>query len=132
MKREVLKLSSFFGIIATSFKEMQLDPPETLFLTQKAVTLTFINFSSMLESGLFDGVAKTLLTDMHRKLLHGEFGHVMSQYINQNQSGMNQQMNGKMGQYGTNQQGGKFRRFSLLDLFDEQYGHLQRNELLEI
>lgn len=32
MKREVLKLSSFFGIIATSYLEMQLDPPETLFL----------------------------------------------------------------------------------------------------
>ena len=27
--------------------------------------------------------------------------------------------------------GGKFRRCSVLDLFDEQYGRLQRNELLE-
>jgi len=63
---------------------MQLDPPETLFLNQKSVTLSFINFSSLLESGLYDGVAKTLLTDMHNQLMHNDFGHVMSQYINQN------------------------------------------------
>jgi hypothetical protein len=61
---------------------MQLDPPESLFLNQKSVTLSFINFSTMLESGLYDGVAKTLLTDIHSKLLHNEFGHVMSQFIN--------------------------------------------------
>lgn len=43
MKRDVLKLSSFFGIIATSYLEMQLDPPETVFLNKKSVTVTFIN-----------------------------------------------------------------------------------------
>lgn len=57
---------------------MQLDPPESKFLNQKCVTLTFINFATMLESGLYDGVAKTLFTDLHRKLIKNEFGHVMS------------------------------------------------------
>jgi len=38
----------------------------------------------MLESGLYDGVTKTLFTDLHRKLIKNEFGHVMSQYINMN------------------------------------------------
>lgn len=32
MKRQVLKLSSFYGIIATSYQDMQLDPPESKFL----------------------------------------------------------------------------------------------------
>jgi hypothetical protein len=38
----------------------------------------------MLESGLFDGVAKTLFTDLHEKLVKNEFGHVMRQFINLN------------------------------------------------
>lgn len=32
MKRQVLKLCSFYGIIATSYQDMQLDPPESKFL----------------------------------------------------------------------------------------------------
>lgn len=32
MKRQCLKLASFYGIIATSYQEMQLDPPESKFL----------------------------------------------------------------------------------------------------
>ena len=78
MKRQCLKLSSFYGVIATTYQDMQLDPPESKFLNQKCVTLTFINFGTMLESGLFDGVTKTLFTDLHRKLIKNEFGHVMS------------------------------------------------------
>lgn len=57
---------------------MQLDPPESKFLNQKCVSLTFINFSTLLESGLHDGVAKTLLDDLHSKLVKNEFGHVMT------------------------------------------------------
>ena len=106
MKRQVLKLSSFYGVIATSYKDMQLDPPESLFLNQKCVTLSFINFSTMLESGLFDGVVKTLLTDVHNKLMTNEFGHVMSQYINQNQSGINSLgNNGSINKMGMNHGG---------------------------
>ena len=30
---------------------------------------------------------------------------------------------------GSNQS--KFKRYSLIDLFDEEYGHLQRNELVD-
>jgi hypothetical protein len=61
MKRQVLKLASFFGVIATTYTELQLDPPESQFLNQKSVSLSFINFDSLLDSGIFDGVAKTLL-----------------------------------------------------------------------
>lgn len=60
---------------------MQLDPPESKFLNQKCATISFINFSALLESGLFDGVAKTMLNDLHQKLIKNEFGHVMSQYV---------------------------------------------------
>lgn len=96
MKRQVLKLSSFFGIIATSYKEMQLDPPESLFLNQKSATLSFINFETLLDSGLYDGVTKNLFQDLHRKLINNEFGHVMSQYISLNQSGVNNLDNRQM------------------------------------
>jgi hypothetical protein len=41
----------------------------------------------MLESGLHDGVAKTLMTDLHSSLLKNEFGHVMSQYVNTGNGG---------------------------------------------
>lgn len=44
----------------------------------------------MLESGLHDGVAKTLMTDLHSKLIKNEFGHVMSQYVNMNPGGQGQ------------------------------------------
>ena len=80
----MLKLISFYGVIATSYSDMQLDPPESSFLNQKCVTLTFINQSTLIESGLYDGVTKTLLTDLNRKLLQNEYGHVMSQFINAN------------------------------------------------
>lgn len=142
-KRQVLKLISFYGVIATSYSDMQLDPPESSFLNQKCVTLTFINQSTLIESGLYDGVTKTLLTDLNRKLLQNEYGHVMSQFINANQSGSkhleNQGFYGNthMGQGMTgvsvtsSSSGSKFKRYSLADLFDEQYGHLQRNELIE-
>lgn len=33
--------------------------------------------------------------------------------------------------YGSSSSTCKFKRYSLLDLFDEQYGHLQRNEMLD-
>ena len=33
MKRQCIKLSSFYGIIATSYQDMQLDPPESKFLS---------------------------------------------------------------------------------------------------
>jgi len=89
MKRQVLKLSSFYGVIATSFKEMQLDPPESIMLNSKSTTISFINFESLIESGLYDGVAKTLLHDLHNKLLNNEFGHVMNQFITLNSSGSN-------------------------------------------
>ena len=88
MKRQCLKLVSFYGIIATSYQSMQLDPPESKFLNSKCATISFINFSTLLESGLFDGVAKTLMSDLHQRLVKNEFGHVMSQFVNQNQSGM--------------------------------------------
>ena len=84
MKRQVLKLASFYGVIATSYTSMQLDPPESEYLNSKCVTLSFINSSTLLESGLYDGVAKTLLSDLHKKLINNDFGHVMSQYINLN------------------------------------------------
>ena len=87
MKRQCLKLSGFYGVIATSYEDMQLDPPESKFLNQKCVTLTFINFQTILDSGLHDGVAKTLMDDLHEKLINNEYGHIMSQYINSNQSG---------------------------------------------
>lgn len=82
MKRQCLKLSSFYGIIATSYQDMQLDPPESKFLNQKCSTITFINYQTLLESGLHDGVAKTLMTDLNQKLVKNEFGNVMSQYVN--------------------------------------------------
>jgi len=84
MKRQCLKLATFYGIIATSYKDMQLDPPESKFLNQKCVTMSFINYQTLLESGLHDGVARTLLSDIHVKLLKNEFGHVMSQFVNSN------------------------------------------------
>ena len=56
---------------------MQLDPPESKFLNQKCVTVSFINSSTLLESGLFDGVARTLFNDLNTKLVNNEFGHVM-------------------------------------------------------
>ena len=52
------------------------------FLAQKCITLTFINFTTMLESGLHDGVCRTLLDDLHKKLLSNEYGHVMNHYVN--------------------------------------------------
>lgn len=78
MKRQCLKLSGFYGVIATSYEDMQLDPPESKFLNQKCVTLTFINFQTILDSGLHDGVAKTLMDDLHEKLINNEYGHIMS------------------------------------------------------
>ena len=78
MKRQCLKLTSFYGIVATSYQDMQLDPPESKFLNQKCVTLSFINFSTLLDSGLHDGVAKSLLDDLHHRLIMNEFGNVMS------------------------------------------------------
>mmetsp|Transcript_11022 Transcript_11022/g.16729 ORF Transcript_11022/g.16729 Transcript_11022/m.16729 type:complete len:120 (+) Transcript_11022:1217-1576(+) len=92
MKRQCLKLSSFFGVIATSYLDMQLDPPESKFLNSKSVTLSFINSSTLLESGLHDGVAKTLLTDLNSKLLSNEYGHVMSDFISSPQSGLSPAM----------------------------------------
>ena len=59
-----------------------MDPPESQFLAQKCITLTFINFSTLLESGLHDGVCRTLLDDLHKKLLSNEYGHVMNHYVN--------------------------------------------------
>lgn len=82
MKRQCLKLISFYGVIATTFNQMQMDPPESQFLAQKCITLTFINFTTMLESGLHDGVCRTLLDDLHKKLLSNEYGHVMNHYVN--------------------------------------------------
>lgn len=92
----------------------------------------------MIESGLYDGVTKTLFTDLHRKLIKNEFGHVMSQYINMNQQSNTQigggAMSGVDGMMGNNafggggalkasgssfQSGGKFKRCSILDVFDE-------------
>ena len=35
------------------------------------------------------------------------------------------------GSAGSFSSAGKFKRYSMMDLFDEQYGHLKRNELLE-
>ena len=35
------------------------------------------------------------------------------------------------GGVGNGQPGSKFKRYNINDLFDEQYGHLQRNEILE-
>jgi hypothetical protein len=78
MKRQCLKLVSFYGIIATAYQDLQLDPPESKFLNQKASTISFINFSALLDSGLYDGVTRSLLEDLHQKLLRNEFGHVMS------------------------------------------------------
>lgn len=78
MKRQCMKLSSFYGVIATSYEDMQLDPPESKFLNQKCATITFINFQTILESGLHDGIAKTLMDDLHDKLINNEFGHIMS------------------------------------------------------
>lgn len=56
-----------------------------------------------------------------------EYGSVMSTFINQTQSQTNNQ--GVM--YGSSSSTCKFKRYNLLDLFDEQYGHLQRNEMLD-
>ena len=81
MKRQCLKLVSFYGVIATSYSKLQMDPPESQFLATKCATLSFINFSTMLESGLHDGVVRTLVDDLHRKLLSNEYGHVMSNYV---------------------------------------------------
>ena len=69
MKRQVLKLAGFYAVVATTYIDLQLDPPESKFLNQKSVSLSFINFDSMLDSGLFDGVAKTLLRDLHLKFM---------------------------------------------------------------
>lgn len=63
---------------------MQLDPPESKFLNSKCATISFINFTTLLESGLFDGVAKNLMNDLHQRLIKNEFGHVMSQFVSQN------------------------------------------------
>ena len=70
---------------------MQLDPPESKFLNKKCGTITFINYQTLLDSGLHDGVAKNLLRDLHTKLIKNEFGHVMSQYVNMNHSGNSSQ-----------------------------------------
>lgn len=135
MKRQCLKLASFYGVIATSYEDMQLDPPESKFLNQKCAILTFINFRTILESGLHDGVAKTLMDDLHEKLINNEFGHTMSSYINSSgNKGSNPTYNGRndpLGKMGDSNNKGMFKRYSILDLFDEQYGHLQRNEILE-
>ena len=82
MKRQILKLVGFFGVIATGYHQLQVDPPESQFLAQKSATLTFINQNSLLESGLYDGVFRTLLDDLHEKLLCNEFGNVMSHFLN--------------------------------------------------
>ena len=82
MKRQVLKLISFYGIVATSYSQLQMDPPESTFLAQKCATISFINFSTMLESGLHDGICRTLMDDLHGKLLSNEYGHVMNHYVN--------------------------------------------------
>jgi hypothetical protein len=42
---------------------------------------------------LHDGVVKSLLTDLHNKLIKNELGYVMSQYINSSQSGLVQPNN---------------------------------------
>lgn len=96
--------------------------------------MTFINFSALLDSGLHDGVAKTLLDDLNSKLLKNEFGHVMSQYVNsqaQNNenSGPGQNMNMDMARIGMPKSSSSgpssssstniFKRYSLIDLFDE-------------
>ena len=36
----------------------------------------------MLESGLHDGICRTLMDDLHGKLLSNEYGHVMNHYVN--------------------------------------------------
>lgn len=36
--------------------------------------MSFINFQTLLESGLHDGIARTLLDDVHKKLMKNEFG----------------------------------------------------------
>lgn len=73
------------------------------------------------------------MTDLHTKLIKNEFGHVMSNYVNMNPGG-NGQSNYGMGssQAPSNSGSSKIKRYNLLDLFDDQYGHLQRNELLEV
>ena len=119
MKRQVLKLSSFYGIIATSYQDMQLDPPESKFLNQKCATITFINYKTMLESGLHDGVAKTLMTDLHSSLLKNEFGHVMSQYVNTGNGGQSNYGMGGGSSAPQNSGSNKIKRYNLLDLFDD-------------
>ena len=59
-----------------------MDPPESQFLSQKCAQLSFINFNTLLDSGLHDGIARTLVSDLHKKILRNEYGHVMSNFVN--------------------------------------------------
>lgn len=57
-----MKLMGFFCQVITTCKDIQLDPPESQIMHQISASMIFASKDSLIMSGLYDGVIKSIVT----------------------------------------------------------------------
>jgi hypothetical protein len=65
-------LISIFGRIITTSAWLQLDPPESAILSQLCASLIFVNKYAIVDSGLYDGVLRNIVSEIIDRYLSNE------------------------------------------------------------
>jgi hypothetical protein len=81
MKRSLLKLCGPFSHVITTSQDLQLDPPDSLFLSQMSISLHYANRDALLKSGIYDGVLRNIVKDVITRYTKGQLKAYMSHNV---------------------------------------------------